>query len=85
MAIIKEAAGHSQQSSGAFIIDSSANLDTTTCSLMPSLPNSSCNMRSWRQKKNRVSPKPSQKKRNGYVTPPEYKFLEDDDLVFAIR
>ena len=54
-----------------------ANLGTTSCSLLPSLSDLSCNIRSWRQKKNQARPVPP--KRNGYVIPDEYKFLEDGE------
>ena len=80
-------ASHSQQSSRALIIDSSANLDTKICSLMPSLPNLSCNIRSWRQRKNKASlplPLPHQK-RNGYIIPDVHKFLENGDNVLLFN
>lgn len=38
MANTKEVVNNSHQSSRALIINSSANLDTTACSVMPSLP-----------------------------------------------
>lgn len=56
------------------MIDSSANLDTTACYLVPSLPNLSRNIGSWRQKKNQAPP--TLKKENGYMTP---KFLENGE------
>ena len=50
MANIKKATGNSQQSLRALFINFPANLDTTACSLMPSLINLSCVIVSWRQK-----------------------------------
>ena len=75
---MKEGASHSPQSLRALIINSLANLDTMVCSLMPSLTNLSCNIRSWRQRKNQAPPLPS-KKRNGYVVSNVYKFLENGE------
>lgn len=79
---IKEAAGNSQWSARALIIDSLADFNTAACPLMPLLPNLSHNIRSWRQKKNQ-SP-PVIQKRNGYIIPDENKFLEngEDFLLF---
>ena len=46
---IKEAAGNSQWSARALIIDSLADFNTAACPLMPPLPNLSHNIRSCRQ------------------------------------
>ena len=67
---IKQAASNSQQSLRTLIIDSLANLDITACSLKLSLPNLSCSIRSWRQKKNQAPPIPLHK-RDFYVIPDE--------------
>ena len=61
---------NSQKSSRMLVIDSLANLDMTACSLKPSLPNLSCSVRSWRQKKHQTSPIPPCK-REFYVIPDE--------------
>ena len=58
MANTKKAVNNSHQSSRALTIDSSANLDTTACSIIPSLPILSLDIRSWRQKKNQAPPSP---------------------------
>ena len=55
---LKEAAGNSQWSARALIIDSLADFDTAACPLMPPLPNLSHNIRNWRQKKNQARPIP---------------------------
>ena len=47
---IKEAAGNSQWSARALIIDSLADFNTAACPLMPPLPNLSHNIRSWSQR-----------------------------------
>ena len=65
MANTKKAVNNSHQSSRALTIDSSANLDTTACSIIPSLPILSLDIRSWRQKKTQVTP--ILPKRNGYI------------------
>ena len=67
---IEEAATNSQQSSRTLMMDSLANLDMTACSLRPPLPNLSCSVRSWRQKKNQAPPIPLHK-RDFYVIPDE--------------
>lgn len=77
MATTKEAVNNSHQSSRALIIDSSANLDTTACSVTASLPILSLDIRSWTQKKTQVTPIPP--KRNGYVILDECKFLENGE------
>ena len=69
---------NSQQSLRAFIIDPLANLDTTACSLLPSLPNLSHYIRSGRHKKNQAPPIPP--KGNGYVIPDDCKFLEIGEI-----
>lgn len=81
MANTKKAVNNSHQSSRASTIDSSANLDTTACSVIPSLPILSVNIRSWRQKKTQVTP--ILPKRNGYMILDEFKFLENgENLLF---
>lgn len=77
MANTKKAVNNSHQSSRASTIDSSANLDTTACSVIPSLPILSVNIRSWRQKKTQVTP--ILPKRNGYMILDECKFLENGE------
>ena len=67
---IEEAATNSQQSSRTLMMDSLANLDMTACSLRPPLPNLSCSVRSWRQKKNQAPPILLHK-RDFYVIPDE--------------
>ena len=52
------------------MMDSLANLDMAVCSLGPSLPNLSCSVRSWREKKNEAPPIPP-RKRDFYVIPDE--------------
>ena len=59
---IKEAAGNSQWSARALIIDSLADFNTAACPLMPLLPNLSHNIRSWRQKKNQGPPPHSEER-----------------------
>lgn len=77
MANTKKAVNNSHQSSRASTIDSSANLDTTACSVIPSLPILSVNIRSWRRKKTQVTP--ILPKRNGYMILDECKFLENGE------
>ena len=87
MANIKEAASHSQQPSRVLITNSLANLNTTACSLISSLPNLSCDIRSLRPTKNQAPPPIPPQKRNGYVIPDEYKFLENGEnfLLFDVE
>lgn len=77
MANTKKAVNNSHQSSRALTIDSSANLDTTACSIIPSIPILSLDIRSWRQKKTQVTP--ILPKRNGYMILDECKFLENGE------
>ena len=58
--------------------DSLANLDMTACYLLPSLPDFSQNIGSWRQKKYQAPPIPLHK-RDFYVIPDEQKFLENGE------
>ena len=81
MANTKEVVNNSHQSSRPLIINSSANLDTTACSVMPSLPIVSLDIRSWSQKKTQVTPIPP--KRNGWVILDECNFRENgENLLF---
>ena len=52
IANIKEVFSNLQHSLRELFLNCLATLGTTACSLMPSLSNVSCNIRSWRQKKN---------------------------------
>lgn len=65
------------------MMDSCANLDTTACSVMSSLPNLSCSIRSWRQNKNQAPIHPLRKRR-GYVIPDECKYFKDGKKFLAI-